>query len=446
MPKLAPNALASEKAINGLPGTYTIKGRQSLELYVGTKGASWRIQYRMSPLAPQKRFTFNNNATAENYSDAKLRAAELLVGVSKGIDPQAERQAAIAAATASVRTVEIVYREWLDNPRRERELSPRSRAGFESVYALHIKESIGNKSLASIDVATCKKLLDNVCKATTNAKRGWRGTQANQVHKIMRAMCEYAAREEYVPLNVMTRIDQPVPSKNPKGKQSRPLRDDELRLVWRQAPSMMAASYARLMKLAILLGKRISELVNATKSEVVLDTGDPTWFIPGSREGNKARQDQIVPLPPLAVANFREQIEASTSKFIFPADGDDSRPVARHPPSIAFGRMRYTLAINGRVRFHDARGLIIDQMAKLGVPSEFRSHVLHRTGDMRATRADKEYSTYDFADDKRRALRLWEARLLEIVEGRKPSGLKWLLNEPKDAPSRPLPLSRAQNG
>ena len=98
----------------------------------------------------------------------------------------------------------------------------------------------------------------------------------------------------------------------------------------------------------------------------------------------------------------------------------------RHAPSGAFAGLRAKLGISGSVRFHDSRGLITDQMAKIGVPSEYTSHVLHHTGDTRASLADSVYSTYDYEPQKRRALELWERRLLEIVEGRPASGEKWL--------------------
>lgn len=52
-------------------------------------------------------------------------------------------------------------------------------------------------------------------------------------------------------------------------------------------------------------------------------------------------------------------------------------------------------------------GLIVDQLAKMGVPSEYRSHVLHHTGDIRAPLADRVYSTCDHAAEKHRALALW---------------------------------------
>jgi hypothetical protein len=93
--------------------------------------------------------------------------------------------------------------------------------------------------------------------------------------------------------------------------------------------------------------------------------------------------------------------------------------------SQAFAVFRRALGIPNSVRLHDARGLITDQLAAMGVPSEYRSHILHHTSDMRATLATKSYSTYDHMAEKRRALTMWERRLLEIVSGAEPSGERW---------------------
>ena len=91
----------------------------------------------------------------------------------------------------------------------------------------------------------------------------------------------------------------------------------------------------------------------------------------------------------------------------------------------AFTEFRRKIGIEDKVRFHDARGLIIDQMSKLRVPREFRSHILHHTSDMHGTLAEDAYSTYDYAEEKLRALRLWSIRLQDIVRGRKPRALRW---------------------
>ena len=76
------------------------------------------------------------------------------------------------------------------------------------------------------------------------------------------------------------------------------------------------------------------------------------------------------------------------------------------------------------VRFHDFRSLINDQMSKLGVPTEIRSRTLHHTSDLQQL-SNTAYSAYDFMAGRLRALELWEARLTEIVDDRKPSGLRW---------------------
>jgi hypothetical protein len=44
---------------------------------------------------------------------------------------------------------------------------------------------------------------------------------------------------------------------------------------------------------------------------------------------------------------------------------------------------------------------------------------------MRATLAAKSYSTYDHMVEKRRALEMWERRLLAIVEGQELPSERW---------------------
>ena len=68
----------------------------------------------------------------------------------------------------------------------------------------------------------------------------------------------------------------------------------------------------------------------------------------------------------------------------------------------------------------------VDQMLSMGVPSPVISHVLHHTGDMRGTLAMSVYRTYDMRAEKLRALRLWQARLHNIVSGRKLHTLRWI--------------------
>jgi integrase len=336
-------------------------------------------------------------------------------------DPQEEKQTTLKSSP-----FKDVYEEWLDHPGRKQVLRERTREGYERIFKLHVEPHIGKTPISALTDEAVRNAVEKVRKATTNAKKGQRGLQGTHALKLIHAVCEYATDKNYIGRNPARGVDPPVPMQNPEGRQHRPPSDEELQAIWNDAPEHMNAQNVRILRLALLLGKRVSEMVEAKKSELQLEGDNPHWFIPGERTGNKAREDQIVPLPKLAVALLREACAADEgSHYVFPARSLEDKPTTRHAPSQAFTEFRRAVAIDEEVRFHDARGLIIDQMSKLKVPREYRSHVLHHTGDMRATLADAVYSTYDFAEEKRRALRLWALRLQEIVRGRHARGLHW---------------------
>ena len=84
--------------------------------------------------------------------------------------------------------------------------------------------------------------------------------------------------------------------------------------------------------------------------------------------------------------------------------------------------------------------MINDQMARMKVPSEMRSRTLHHNGDVRAL-VNSTYSAYDHIDERLRAFRLWQARLRNIVNGKKLHTLRWC-----SAPSTKAATSSAAEG
>jgi integrase len=438
MPKIAANVLIIKSRLKGEPAVYQIAGVPGLHLAVlGGGRGSWRIRYRPRRGEAQRWHTIGDAQTIE-LGDAITKAHELLAGLQlDGLDPRADldRQAAAKLTFADV------YKEWLDHPGRKRKLRDRTRGEYERLFKNHIERNkFGETKIALLDKATVKEKLETIRKASTDDALGHRGLQASKALQIIRSVCRYALTKEYCDRDATFGIERPVPNKNPAGRQNRPPTNDELRALWIGADGVrpksrrvyMGPKTRRAFKLAVLLGKRISEIVGARKTEVEFGP-NANLFIPGSREGNKSREDQRVPLPPLAQKLLQEAIATSTgSPFLFPGDTTKRTKekkgeicMSRHTPSHALRELRTDLSIAENVRLHDMRGLIVDQLAAMGVPSEYRSHLMHHTGDMRATLANQDYSTYDFLPEKRRALELWEKRLLEIIEDRKPSGLRW---------------------
>jgi integrase len=193
-----------------------------------------------------------------------------------------------------------------------------------------------------------------------------------------------------------------------------------LRQLWQRAPKTLTPAQTRVLKLAILSGRRISEIVGIMPEEVHVDDAIPYVYFPANRAGNKSKQEDAMPLAPLALALMKDALAASV-----PGQPLFQGAASRWTTSKALTLLRREWDWpDPPVRFHDFRTLINGQMAKLRIPSELRSRTLHHTGDIREF-VNTVYSAYDHMPERLHALDLWEQRLQEIVFDRPASGLKW---------------------
>ncbi|MDX2288422.1 MAG: hypothetical protein NW217_06330 [Hyphomicrobiaceae bacterium] len=420
MPSLDPRGRAISRAINGRPATYSIARHDRLYLEVRGDGrAAWRIRYRPKPNENQRWFTLSEDARNANFEEIAKKANELLNALRlDGVDPHDERQ----KARAPQRMLSDCFKLWLDHTgkRRQRPLSAKTRAGYEDLFALHIEPYLGKKPIVDLDRPSIEQALVKVKNATSNPDKGHRGVQATKVLKLVSSICEWCMDQEWIGRNPCRGIERPVPIAHPNGKQSRPPTNTELRQLWNDGPDVMSPAQTRVLRLAILIGRRISEIVGAGRDDPKLDGAIPCLFIPAQREGNKPKLDDAVPLPPLALAIVKDAIATSQ-----PGEPLFVGAATRWTTSKVLTTTRRAWKWpDPPVRFHDFRGLINDQMAALGIPTELRSRTLHHTGDLQQL-ANTVYSAYDFLPERLRALALWEARLLEITEERKPAALRW---------------------
>jgi integrase len=280
--------------------------------------------------------------------------------------------------------------------------------------------NLGKRTLANFDRQTIEKTLAKVKEATTRKEKGHRGVQATKVLKLLSSICEWCIDQEWIDRNPCRGIEKPVPIAHPKGKQHRPPTNPELRQLWNDGPDVMSPAKTRVLRLAILIGRRISEIAGASREDARLDSAIPCLFIPAEREGNKPKLDDAVPLPPLALSIIKDALLSSQPGEPLFVGASTRWTTSKE---LTTTRRAWKWA-DPPVRFHDFRGLINDHMAALGVPSELRSRTLHHTGDLQQL-ANTVYSAYDFLHERLRALALWETRLIEIVEDRKATGLRW---------------------
>lgn len=424
MPTLPYNdrSLRNAPAINGKRTKYSIEGKRGLFLIVSVvneqPSRTWYVRYQTGK-GSSRRQAMTLIGDFGHYSPAQAwdRASDIIRNAHSAA-PKLDT----GGVEAGSKTFDAVYREWMDRPDRRRSLRPRSREEYERIYRRHVQPHFGDTLIADVAKPQIADAVEKVRRQLT--ADGNRGLQATKALSLIFSVCEHALNKDYIARNPARGLTAPVPHENPNGKQHRPPTNDELKRLWHAAPQHMPAQFAHAFKLTVLIGKRISEVVGIEKHEI-RDNGT-TLFIPASREGNKAREDQMVPLPSLAAKILAEAAAASgQSPFVFQARSIVHKATGRSALSAAFRELSDAAQVAAAVRFHDLRGLINDQMSALGVPQEYRSHILHHTGDTRASLANSTYSTYDFLPEKRRALELWETRLLEIVEGRPASGARW---------------------
>ncbi len=420
MPNLDPRGRNITRAINGPAATYAIERHDRLYLDVlGGGRASWRIRYRPKPNANQRWFTLSDDARNADFEKIATKAHDLLTNLRlHGIDPLTEQE---KKATPQP-TLTEAFKLWLDHTgkRRAKSLSPATRKGYEDLYDLHVKAHLGKKCLQDLDRKAVNEALTKIKTATTNPDKKHRGVQATKALKLVSSICEWCIDQEWIVRNPCRGVEKPVPIANPKGKQHRPPTNPELRQLWNDGPDVMAPAKTRVLRLAILIGRRISEIALANRDDAKLDATIPCLLIPADRLGNKPKRDDAVPLPPLALAIVKDAL--ATSQLGEPLFvGAATRWTASKELTTTRRAWKWP---DPPVRFHDFRGLINDQMAALGVPSELRSRTLHHTGDLQQL-ANTVYSAYDFLPERLRALELWEARLLEIVNDREPVGIRW---------------------
>lgn len=420
MPNLDPRGRNITRAINGPAATYAIERHDRLYLDVlGGGRASWRIRYRPKPNANQRWFTLSDDARNADFEKIATKAHDLLTNLRlHGIDPLTEQE---KKATPQP-TLTEAFKLWLDHTgnRRPRSLSPTTRKGYEDLYEWHVKPHLGKKRLPDLDRKTVNEALAKVKKATTNPDKKHRGIQATKALKLVSSICEWCIDQEWIDRNPCRGVEKPVPIANPKGKQHRPPTNRELHQLWNDGPDVMTPAKTRVLRLAILIGRRISEIALANRDDAKLDATIPCLFIPSDRVGNKPKRDDAVPLPPLALGIVKDALATSQpGEPLFV--GAATRWTASKELTTTRRAWKWP---DPPVRFHDFRGLINDQMAALGIPSELRSRTLHHTGDLQQL-ANTVYSAYDFLPERLRALELWESRLIEIVEERSPANLRW---------------------
>lgn len=194
----------------------------------------------------------------------------------------------------------------------------------------------------------------------------------------------------------------------------RVLSHDEIKAVW-NAATACDYPFGALVQLLLLTGQRRDEIANLKWSELS-DTFDTITF-EGSRTKNG--RAHIVPIPQLATAIIKTlpRVAISPDKmsdYVFTTIGTT--------PFSGFSNGKIALEKHCDPtlpdwHLHDLRRTVSTELAKLRVTQEVTEAILnHKSGKVSGVAAI--YNRYEYADEKREALKLWADRLREIVVDR----------------------------
>ena len=136
------------------------------------------------------------------------------------------------------------------------------------------------------------------------------------------------------------------------------------------------------------------------------------WTMPASRM--KAKKPHTISLAPMALRVVTASLAAHPgASQVFPGKG--GAPMDPHSVTRALSRLASSLGIEGAT-VHDLRRTVASELGRLAVPESIISRILAHTQSGITARV---YNQHAYGAEKRRALRLWELRLINIVSGKK---------------------------
>lgn len=426
---------------------------------VTSEGArSWIFVYVSPTQKKRRRYTIGtvdfetpDGKMSFDLEQARARAAELRGMVKADRDPAEVRDTAAVAAAAAAQAV----RQENDRPTfgviaeayKARELGRKRRGG--EIGRIIDRELIGPwgeraaADITAIDIE--QRILALVSAGKPEAAR--------KLLEVVRQIFDWAmAHPSY-------RLDRSPADRlkamkliGKKVKRKRILSDDELRAAWRAA-GRMGYPFGDMVKVLMLTALRRNEAAEARRSE--FEVAQKLWTIPAERM--KGEEDEsgphVVALVPDLLAIIEKLPRFNGGDFLF-STGDGAEPIsgfskmkrrfdklmleelrkiaAEKNDSTLLGRIveietamgKLTKAVGDERKkvvaelkrlwfvLHDVRRTVRTHLSALPVPELVRELILaHAKPELH-----KIYDQWAYLDEKREALELWAARLMNIVE------------------------------
>lgn len=392
--KAKPNDL-SIKALRPEANDYeiAIEGHRGLTVRVHPSGEkTFRLRYRQDGIL--KRVALD----AVTFEDARAKWRMQKDRVKVGDDPAAAAKAERAAKALQRKgdraalTVAGLGSEFIDRYAKRKKRTWRA---DETMLDRAVNPILGAVFARDVQRRDVLHLVDKIAARAP--------VRANRVLAVLRKMFAWAVDQELVPTSPCAGVKPP----GAELRRERVLTDDELRALWNASEEVMATDLRNAVRLQLLTGQRIGEVVGARWRE--FDLKQAQWTVPGDRTKNK--RANLVPLTQEAVAVL-DSIERS-GEFVFARRGKKVGhlrvDVAGHELGQAVSELK--LEPFGS---HDLRRSVATRLAEMRIPrvvvDSLLNHVDRTVGAI--------YDRHAYAVEKRDALAAWAAKLSQIMSGK----------------------------
>ena len=360
---------------------------------------SWMIQYA---IAGRTRRVVLGLASALDPGKARATAKDLLAQVRLGRDPAAEKD---RARVRAAETFGALLPRFLERQRTR--LKPRSYVETARHLQRHAKALHGSP-IEAVTRRTIAARLAEIEKHNGPAAR-------NRVRASLSAYFTWAAKEGYVDNNPVA-----FTNKAEEKARERVLSDEELRTIWLAADD---SQFGAIVKLLILTGARRSEIGGLMVDEISPTL--PLITLPPAR--TKKGRGHIIPLsePALSILKTlpkRTNADGTPREHVFGtivgcgyqnwSRGKvdlDARIEASHGRALEFRLHDFRRSVS--TALHDRFGV------SPHVVEEILGHVGGHKGGVAGT-----YNKAIYLEERRRALDLWGAHIMELVTGKPAKG------------------------
>jgi len=231
--------------------------------------------------------------------------------------------------------------------------------------------------------------------------------EANRTLEVVRRTFNWAIEEEILNENPAFKLPKPA-EETPR---ERTLTADELQTLWRALDE--ASPIVRgLYRIMLLSAQRRNEVSRMRWAD--LDRRENWWNIPA--ELTKTKRPYRVPLTPAMLAVIEEMEKLSLDpEWVFPR-ARGGGPVPETNITRPFRRLINDAGI-AHLMPHDLLHTVTSHMTAMGISQFDVGKLRHHTSRDSKTSTSR-YDHYGYDREKRRALDLWNARLLDIAAGR----------------------------